>query len=64
MRTNIEIDDRLMDEAMRACGAATKKGAVEEGLKLLVRIKRQAGVRALRGRLPWQGSLDAMRRDA
>jgi len=64
MRTNIDIDDELMDAAMKACGAATKKGCVEEGLKLLVRINRQTGLRKLRGRLAWRGSLDDMRRDA
>jgi Arc/MetJ family transcription regulator len=63
MRTNIVIDDDLMAEAMKASGAATKREAVELGLKALVRLRRQAGVRAHRGRLPWRGDLEAMRTD-
>jgi len=63
MRTNIDIDDRLMNEAMRAVNAKTKKHAVEQGLELLIRLKRQSDIRELRGQLPWQGSLEDMRRD-
>lgn len=63
MRTNIVIDDGLMAEAMRASGAQTKREAVEMGLQALLRLSRQAELRALRGKLDWQGDLDAMRRD-
>ena len=63
MRTNIEIDDRLMAEALKAGGYRTKKAAVEEGLRLLVRTRNQARIRQLRGKLRWEGSLDEMRRD-
>ena len=64
MRTNIVIDDALMAEAMKATGAASKREAVELGLKALVRLRRQAGIRAFRGKLPWHGDLDAMRTDS
>lgn len=63
MRTNIEIDDKLMDEARRASGLRTKRATVEEALKLLVQTKKQAGIRKLRGKLQWEGSLDEMRLD-
>ena len=63
MRTNIVIDDRLMARAMRASGAATKREVVEEALKLLLRLKEQEKIRAWRGKLHWEGDLDAMRRD-
>ena len=63
MRTNIEIDDSLMAEALKAGGYRTKKAAVEEGLRLLVRTRKQARIRQLRGKLRWEGSLDEMRRD-
>lgn len=63
MRTNIVIDDKLMDAAMRATGLNTKREAVELGLRTVVRLRKQASVRQLRGKLPWQGDLDAMRRD-
>ena len=64
MRTNVVIDDALMDEALKVSGLKTKRQAIEEGLRLLVRTRRQAGVRRLRGALRWKGSLDDMRRDA
>ena len=63
MRTNIVIDDRLMRDALRATGLKTKRAAVELGLQTLLRLKRQAEIRRLRGKLDWQGDLDAMRRD-
>ncbi len=63
MRTNIVIDDGLMAEAMKASGAATKREAVELGLKALVRLQRQAGIKAWRGKLDWKGDLEAMRAD-
>ncbi len=64
MRTNIVIDDRLMDDALRLTGFKTKKQAVEAGLKMLVRLARQEEIRKLRGQIAWQGDLDEMRRDA
>lgn len=64
MRTNIVIDDKLMRDTLRATGLKTKREAVEEGLRSLLRLKRQAGIRKVRGKLNWQGDLDAMRRDS
>jgi Arc/MetJ family transcription regulator len=63
MRTNIVIDDRLIADAMRLSGARTKRQAVEESLRLMVRLKRQEKVRKLRGRLRWTADLEAMRTD-
>lgn len=63
MRTNIEIDDALMSDALEAGGFKTKKETVEEALRLLVRTKAQAQLKSLRGALSWEGSLDDMRRD-
>lgn len=63
MRTNIVIDDGLISEAMKASGAQTKREAVERGLKALVQLSRQGDIRKLRGKLDWQGDLEAMRRD-
>ena len=64
VRTNIEIDDHLMDQAMKASGLATKRETVEAGLRLLVQLKRQQGIRSYRGKLHWEGNLERMRRDA
>ena len=64
MRTNIVIDDDLMDEALRTTGLRTKREAVELGLKTLIRLKKQEQIKAYRGKLRWEGDLDAMRCDA
>ena len=55
MRTNIVIDDELMEEALSATGLSTKKEAVELGLKTLIRLKRQEKIRNFRGKLDWDG---------
>ncbi len=61
MRTNIEIDDNLMADALKATGLNTKKEAVELGLKALIKLNKQASIRALRGKLKWEGNLEEMR---
>jgi len=63
MRTNIVIDDDLMEEAMKASRVRTKKEAVHEGLKLLIQRKKQERIRNLRGKLSWNGDLERMRSD-
>jgi Arc/MetJ family transcription regulator len=63
MRTNIDIDDALIAEAMAASGQTTKKGAVDEALRRLVRQEaRRAAIADMAG-MGWQGDLDVMRRD-
>lgn len=61
MRTNIEIDDGLLSEAMKAAGLSTKRATVEEGLRLLVRLRRQEQALAELAESGWDGDLDAMR---
>jgi Arc/MetJ family transcription regulator len=61
MRTNIVIDDQLIAAAMKATGLPTKKAVVEAGLRLLVQVQAQSGVRRLRGKVEWQGNLDELR---
>jgi Arc/MetJ family transcription regulator len=61
MRTNIEIDDQLMRQAMKSSGARTKRATVEAGLKLLVQVRGQTGIRRLRGKIKWEGNLDESR---
>lgn len=63
MRTNIDIDDRLMRQAMRTSGARTKRAVVEEGLRLLIQTRGQTSIRRLRGRVAWQGDLNSSRLD-
>ncbi len=57
MRTNIDIDDALLAEAQALSGKPTKKGTVEEALRLLVRLRRQGEVDRAFGRYPWRGDL-------
>lgn len=57
MRTNIDIDDRLMRKAMKSSRSRTKRAAVEAGLRLLVQTRAQAGIRRLRGKIRWAGDL-------
>lgn len=61
MRTNIVIDDTLMQEVIKITGLKTKKEAVEAGLKLLLQRNKQQAIRELRGQLKWEGNLDEMR---
>ncbi|CAM4206233.1 Transcription regulator of the Arc/MetJ class [Novosphingobium lubricantis] len=63
MRTNIEIDDKLMAQALQVTGLKTKKQAVEAGLRLLLRLQSQVQLRSARGKFEWNGDLDAMRTD-
>jgi Arc/MetJ family transcription regulator len=62
MRTNIEIDDKLMSDVLKATGLKTKKDVVELGLKTLIRLEKQENIRNFRGKLNWTGDLDDMRR--
>jgi len=62
VRTNIDIDDRLMQQAMRHSGAPTKKAAVEAALRLLVQTHSQSAIRRLKGKVQWQGDLNESRR--
>ena len=63
MRTNIDIDDHLMRDAMRTSGARTKRAVVEEALRLLVRTREQGAIRRLRGKVAWEGALHVSRLD-
>ena len=63
MRTNIVIDDKLMEEVLRVTGLKTKKEAVERGLRMLLRLGKQTRIRKLRGKLHWEGNLEVMRND-
>ncbi len=63
MRTNIVIDDKLMADAIKATGAASKREAVELGLKALIQLKKQEALKGYRGKLKWRDDLERMRLD-
>lgn len=62
MRTNIDIDDTLLAEAQKASGLVTKKATVEEGLRLIVRLRKQKDVDKAFGKFPWRGDLSESRK--
>lgn len=61
MRTNIIIDDQLLEEARRLSGLKTKRSTVEAGLRLLIQVHQQSPMRKLRGRVDWKGKLEESR---
>ena len=64
MRTNIVIDDELMNKVLKLTGVRTKREAVEMGLKALLKLKKQEQIRDYRGKLDWQGDLVELRTDS
>lgn len=63
MRTNVILNDELIEKAIKLGSFKTKKAAIEAGLKLLIQIKSQEKLRELRGKLHWEGDLEKMRAD-
>jgi Arc/MetJ family transcription regulator len=63
MRTNIIIDDKLMEDSLRVTGLKTKREAVELGLRTLLRLRQQEEIKRFRGKLNWQGDPEAIRTD-
>jgi Arc/MetJ family transcription regulator len=61
-RTNIVLDDELIDKAKSMTGIRTIRELVHHALRELVRHKRQRDLIKLRGRIDWDGDLDEMRR--
>jgi Arc/MetJ family transcription regulator len=61
MRTNVDIDDSLMSEAMEKNGTTTKKATIEDALRLLIQTRSQVGIRQLRGKIRWEGNLEESR---
>jgi Arc/MetJ family transcription regulator len=62
MRTNIEIDDELLRQALRLTGLKTKRAVVEAGLRMLLRLKGQENILRLVGKVRWEGNLDESRK--
>ena len=61
MRTNIVLDDHLVERAKALTGLTTKRAVVEEGLRTLIELREQETVRSLRGKLTWEGNLEELR---
>ncbi len=63
MRTDIVIDDNLLDDAIKLTGAKTKKEAIELGLRTLIALKKQENIKKFRGKLNWEDDLSQLRTD-
>jgi len=63
MRTNIVIDDELIERARKITGIKTKREIIHEALRTLIRMHEQAQICMLRGKLEWEGDLDTLRTD-
>lgn len=61
MRTNIVLDDNLINRARQLTGLPTKRAVVEEALRVLIQLREQEQVKSLRGKLVWEGNLDELR---
>jgi Arc/MetJ family transcription regulator len=61
VRTNVVLDDNLIERARRLTGIRTKREVIHEALRTLVLLREQAGVRRLRGKLHWEGNLAGLR---
>jgi Arc/MetJ family transcription regulator len=61
MRTNIDIDEKLLSQAMEAIGSATKRATVDAALRLTAQLKAQEGIRKWRGKIHWEGDLSVSR---
>ncbi len=61
MRTNIEIEDELIQKALSLSGLKTKRAAVEAALRMLIRVKEQEEILDLAGKVHWQGDLEESR---
>jgi Arc/MetJ family transcription regulator len=64
MRTNIIIDDELMETALRLSGLKTKKAVVEKALKLFIQLEQQKEIRKWKGKMKWEGDLNQIRLDS
>jgi Arc/MetJ family transcription regulator len=61
MRTNIVLDESLVEQARKLTGIKTKKELIHEALRTLIRLRQQSEARSLRGKLHWEGDLDELR---
>ena len=61
MRTNIVLDDKLIERAQKLSGIKTKREVVQEALRTFIQLREQSGVRNLRGKLKWEGDLNDQR---
>lgn len=62
MRTNVMLDDALIERARQLTGIKTKRKVIQEALRTLIQLREQSEIRQLRGKLKWEGNLDEQRK--
>ena len=63
MRTNIDIDDKILAKVMKILGTRTKKETVDSAFQEIIRMNKQRGMLEMHGKIQWEGDIDAWRRD-
>ncbi len=61
MRTNVEIDDTLIKQAMELTDSKTKKQVVDLALRELINQRKRRSILQYRGKMKWKGDLNKMR---
>ena len=61
MRTNIVLDDKLVERAQKLTGIKTKREVVHEALRTLILLQEQGSIRTVRGKLKWERDLNDQR---
>ena len=61
-RTNIVLDDELVDECMKTTGIRTQKALIDHALRELLRHEAQTKILELKGNVHWKGDLSEWRR--
>jgi Arc/MetJ family transcription regulator len=61
-RTNVVLDDKLVEEAKRISGEKTSRGIIDLALREFIAGKKRKGILAWEGKLRWEGDLGRMRR--
>ena len=61
MKTSVEVDNALVIDALKVTGLTAQDEVIELALKILIQIKHQEAIKSFRGKLQWDGDLEAMR---
>lgn len=62
-RTNVVLDDNLVEDCIKATGIKTRKALIDHALKELLRHEKQTKILDLKGNINWEGNLDEWRQD-
>ena len=60
-RTNVVLDEKLVEDCLKATGIKTQKALIDHALRELLRREKQVKILELKGRIQWNGKLDQWR---